>query len=68
MVQTRKFEYWKVFLPLVMALLLHGLLTSIAWAERHRKVLVLYDENTDFPGLALFHQSLKAAFQEAERM
>jgi signal transduction histidine kinase len=43
----------KVFLPLVMALLLHSLLTSTAWAERQHKVLVLYDENTDFPGLEL---------------
>ena len=26
-------------------------------------MLVLYDENTDFPGLAQFDQSLKAAFK-----
>jgi hypothetical protein len=52
MVQTGKPERWKVLLPLVMALLLHGLLASIAW-----------DENTDFPGLALCHKSLKAAFK-----
>jgi hypothetical protein len=51
----------KVFLPLVMALLLHSLLTSAAGAERHRKMLVLYDENTDFPGLALLNRNLKAA-------
>ena len=53
----------KVFLPLIMALLLHSLLTSTAWAERHHKVLMLYDENTDFPALALLDQSLKAAFK-----
>ena len=51
----------KVFLSLVMVLLLYTLLTSAAGAERHRKVLVLYDENTDFPGLALLDRNLKAA-------
>jgi hypothetical protein len=53
----------KVFLPLVMALLLNSLLPSTAWAERHRKVLMLYDENTDFPALALLDRGLKEAFK-----
>ena len=53
----------KVFLPLVMTFLVHSLLTSTAWPQRHRTVLVLYDENTDFPSLSLLDRSLKAAFK-----
>ena len=53
----------KVILHLVVAVLLSTLLASIAWAETRPKVLVLYDENTDFPGLALLDRSLKAAFK-----
>ena len=47
----------KVLLHLVVAVLLFTLLASIAWAETRQKVLVFYDENTDFPGLAMEPES-----------
>jgi hypothetical protein len=46
--------------PLVIPLLLLLCLVPCAFSEAHRKILVLYDEDRDLPGLSLIDQSLKA--------